>query len=247
MFRCKDSRRLRLRVTAYALDERKGKRMKKKLTLTLGLLLLTVSAVAVVVPVSDLQAWTALSYRNIPANKVSVTNGGLHIVVKQSASPLVYKFDAPLTVSSLHVKARWAGELRIPENAVQGDTNADDSVLKLGVVEAGDRTLNWLQRRIAADWIKQLFRLAPQGTGVGRIHFLSTSQQENQLGSQRVHPLNDLLYETRITYLDKPGAFEMAYQFEQPVVLLGLWISADGDDTGSSFELTIDNITVITD
>ncbi len=79
---------------------------------------------------------------------------------------------------------------------------------------AGDRTLSWLQRFIAANWIKQLFKLAPKGTGVERINFLSTTRQQNLIGTRREHPLNDLLFETRITWLEAQGEFEMEYQFK---------------------------------
>jgi hypothetical protein len=219
--------------------------MKKALV---GVLMMLGSAAAATeIPVSDLQRWTALSYRSIPANTASVEDGNLHISVNESASPLVYKLDEPLAVISLVVKARWSGKLNIPQGAVQGEAGADDFILKLGIVEAGDRTLNWLQRRIAANWIQQLFKLAPKGTGVERINFLSTTQQQKLLGSRRTHPLNDLLYETRVTFLESPGEFEMVYQFEGPVVVLGLWISSDGDDTGSSFDLTIERITLNTE
>jgi hypothetical protein len=219
--------------------------MKKALV---GVLMMLGSAAAATeIPVSDLQRWTSLSFSSIPANTVSVEDGNLHISVNKSASPLVYKLDEPLAVMSLAVKARWSGKLNIPEGAVQGEAGADDFILKLGIVEAGDRTLNWLQRRIAANWIQQLFKLAPKGTGVERINFLSTTQQQKLLGSRRTHPLNDLLYETRVTYLESPGEFEMVYQFEEPVVVLGLWISSDGDDTGSSFDLTIERITLNTE
>ena len=219
--------------------------MKKALV---GVLMMLGSAAAATeIPVSDLQRWTSLSYRSIPANTVSVEDGNLHISVNKSASPLIYKLDEPLAVMSLAVKARWSGKLNIPQGAVQGEAGADDFILKLGIVEVGDRTLNWLQRRIAANWIQQLFKLAPKGTGVERINFLSTTQQQKLLGSRRTHPLNDLLYETRVTYLESPGEFEMVYQFEEPVVVLGLWISSDGDDTGSSFDLTIERITLHTE
>ncbi len=219
--------------------------MKKALV---GVLMLMASAAAATeIAVSDLQRWTSLSYSSIPANTVSVEDGDLRISVNNSASPLIYKLDEPLAIASLAVKARWSGKLNLPQDAVQGEAGADDFILKLGIVEAGDRTLNWLQRRIAADWIQQLFKLAPKGTGVERINFLSTTQQQPLLGSRREHPLNDLLYERRITYLESPGEFEMVYRFEEPVVVLGLWISSDGDDTGSSFELTIGRITLNTE
>ena len=218
-----------------------------KMALVGVLIMLGSAAAATEIAVSDLQRWTSLSFSSIPANTVSVEDGNLHISVNKSASPLVYKLGEPLAVMSLAVKARWSGKLNIPQDAVQGEAGADDFILKLGIVEAGDRTLNWLQRRIAADWIRQLFKLAPKGTGVERINFLSTTQQQNLLGSRRTHPLNDLLYETRIAYLESPGEFEMVYEFEEPVVVLGLWISADGDDTGSSFDLSIERITLSTE
>ena len=216
--------------------------MKKVLLIALALF--AVPSLALDVPVGDLAAWKTLAFRNIAANTVTANDEGLHIAVRKSASPLVYKLEAPLTVMAVTVDASWAGALNLPENTVQGEKGADDFVLKLGVVEAGDRKLNWLQRRIAADWLQQLFKLAPPGTGVRRINFLSTTQQQVLVGSARVHPLNDLLYETRVTYLPSPGEFTMTYRFPEPVDVLGLWISADGDDTASDFDLQIRRITL---
>ena len=219
-----------------------GNRMKK--TLLIALTLIAAPSLAFDVPVADLAAWKVLSFRNIAANTVTVNDGVMNIAVDKSASPLVYKLAAPLTVTAVTVDANWSGALKLPENTVQGEDGADDFVLKLGIVEAGDRKLNWLQRRIAADWLQQLFKLAPPGTGVRRINFLSTTQQQALVGSARVHPLNDLLYETRVTWLPSPGEFTMTYRFPEPVDVLGLWISADGDDTASHFDLQIRRITL---
>lgn len=210
------------------------------------IMLMPLSAAAVDVPVDDLAAWTRLSFNNIPANEVSVDDGALHIAVRNSASPLIYGFDKPLQITGVKVQASWSGELALPEGATEGDKGADDLVLKFGIVESGNQTLNWLQRRIAASWIKELFKLAPKGSGVNRINFLSATQQEALLGTSRVHPLSDLLYESRVVLLDGPGPFELTQQFEEPVETLGLWISADGDDTGSSFDLRIERIELLT-
>lgn len=210
--------------------------------LSLGLLLISLPAVAVEVPVDDLAPWTTLSFNDIRPNEVSISDQAMLIRVRGSASPLIFKLDKPIKITGITVMASWTGELAIPEGAVQGDENADDFVLKFGIVESGDQTLNWIKRRIAADWIKQLFSLAPRGSGVSRINFLSTTQQQELLGSSRTHPLSDLLHETRIVYLDGPGDFQMEQQFAAPAEVLGLWISADGDDTGSTFDLRINSI-----
>ncbi|MEM9401309.1 MAG: hypothetical protein AAGA44_02340 [Pseudomonadota bacterium] len=213
---------------------------------TLGLVLWTVTATAEDVSVDELDAWTVLSFSSIPPNEVSVVDGALSIKVRASASPLIYGFDTPTTLTAITVVGEWQGELRIPDGVVQGDKGADDFVLKFGVVEAGDRRLNFFQRRIAADWIKQLFKLAPKDSGVERINFLSTTQQADQLNNRRTHPLSDLLYEARILHLAEPGRFTMSYEFAEPVETLGLWISTDGDDTGSNFDLRLESITLQT-
>lgn len=219
--------------------------MQKLIALSLSLL--SATAVALDVPVDDLEPWTLLSFNNIPPNEVSVVDGALHIKVRGSASPLIYKFDEPIRISGVTVVANWNGELRIPAGATEGDENADDFVLKFGIVEAGNRRLNWFQRRIAADWIKQLFKLAPKNSGVNRINFLSTTQQQEMLGASRTHPLSDLLYETRVLYLDMPGRFVMTHELPESVESLGLWVSVDGDNTGSNFDLRLERITLRTD
>lgn len=210
------------------------------------LLMIPAAGFALEIPVTDLSRWTVLSFNGIEPNRVSVADGAMQIAVRASASPLIYKLDTPTTISGVTVTGSWSGELRIPEGAIQGDENADDFVFKLGVVESGDRRLNWFQRSIAADWIKQLFQLAPRGSGVNRINFLTATQQPTLVGSARTHPLNDLLYETRVLYLDGPGKIEMRYDFPQPVETLGLWVSVDGDNTGSNFDLRIDHISLHT-
>ena len=218
--------------------------MRKLIVFSLSLL--SATAMALDVPVDDLEPWTVLSFNNIQPNEVSVVDGAMHIKVRGSASPLIYKFDEPTRITGFTVTARWSGELRIPEGAAEGDENADDFVLKFGIVEAGDRRLNWFQRRVAADWIKQLYKLAPKDGGVNRINFLSTTQRQERLGESRTHPLNDLLHETRILYLDAPGPFVMTHEFPAPVEALGLWVSVDGDNTGSNFDLRLERITLRT-
>lgn len=212
------------------------------------LLMFTATATqSIELPLNNPADWESLAYVNITPNKVSINNDALHISVRGSASPLIYKLDQPTYVVGIRVVASWDGKLIIPEGATQGNSGADDFVLKLGIVETGERTLNWFQKRIAADWVKRLYSLAPQGIGVSRINFLSTTQQQSLLGTQRSHPLNNILYENRITLLEEGSEFEMIYQFDEPKAVLGLWISSDGDDTGSNFDLIINNISLQTD
>lgn len=208
---------------------------------------LTVALGTMNVPVDSLQGWSEMAFRNIPQNQVSVSDEGLHIRVQESASPLVYRFDVPVAIRSITVTARWSGELVLPDEAVQGSEDADDFILKVGLVEEGDKTLNWFQRRIAADWILRLHDLAPDGTGIAGINFYSTTQQEELVGTSRIHPLSDLMNEEHVTWIDGAGSFRITKDFATPMRTLGLWLSADGDNTGSSFDLHIDSIEIAAD
>lgn len=214
--------------------------------LVLYLLLCSAAVAAIDVPVNELEPWTVLSFNGIAPNVVAVVDDALEIKVRSSASPLVYPLDEPARVNGVTVIASWSGELNIPEDANEGGKGADDFVLKFGIVESGDRRLNWFQRRIAADWIKELFRLAPEDSGISRINFLSTTQRRDQVGVSRTHPLSDLLHEKRVLYLQQAGPFVMEHVFDEPVETLALWLSVDGDDTGSDFELRIERITLHT-
>jgi hypothetical protein len=127
------------------------------------------------IPLSDLSRWEQLTYNGIQPNTVTAQQDGLHITVRGSASPLIYRLDHPTVVTELQVVASWSGMITLPRMKTQGDEGADDFVLKLGLVEAGDQTLNWVQKRVAANWIKRLHGLAPAGTGINRIHFLTTT------------------------------------------------------------------------
>lgn len=210
-------------------------------------LMLTVPAAALDVPVTDLDRWKTLAYRNIPSNTVTTNGSGMQIAVRESASPLVFRLDAPVALTGITVRASWSGGLQVPEGARQGEADADDFVLKVGLVESGSRTLNWMQQRLAAGWVRELYELAPENSGIERIHFLTTTRQAELVGSSRRHPLSDLLYESRVRHLDAPGEFELSRRFAEPVETLGLWLSADGDDTGSSFDLQIESIRLHTD
>lgn len=196
------------------------------------------------IPLDDAKSWVQLAYRGIPPNSVEFNRGGIHISIDRSASPLIYRLDQPVRLTGFTVEGSWRGRIQIPDGTIQGVNSADDFVMKFGIVAAGDKRLNWFQKRIAAPWILRLYELAPDGSGISNIRFYSTTQQPELLGTSRTHPLSDLIYEERVLHLDSPGSFKLSKSFDEPTETLALWISSDGDDTGSEFEVTIDSITL---
>lgn len=200
-----------------------------------------VLAGAVALPLQQTENWQLLEYNRLNANDVTFTREGMMVKVDQSASPIIYPLDKPKSVSRVTVAGNLSNLLNLPSNT-QGQKGHDDFSLKVGLVVAGDKTLNPLQKLVSAKWIKRLFDLAPPGTGVDRIYFLNAVQEKNLLGQQRQHPLSDLIYENNVWLLDQSGDFSLSYELESPQEVIAVWLSIDGDDTRSRYTTTINSL-----
>ncbi len=190
------------------------------------------------------QNWQSLHYKNIRANTVNQIEEGFEIEINSSASPLIYVLDEPQTVQEITVLGMMGQLPVIPKGMQQGDQGADDFPFRLGLVLAGDKTLNFAEKLIAPQWVKTLYDLAPAGTGVDHVHFLNLANQGNTLSwKQRNHPHSKGLFkETIVKKIAPDEQFDLRYSLPQPVKVLALWISSDGDDTASQYSLTLNSI-----
>ena len=58
-------------------------------------------------------------------------------------------------------------------------------------------------------------------------------------------PYPYLIHETIALVLAKEGSFELSRSYENSLPpSLGIWIGADGDDSGSNFEVTIEKLQI---
>jgi hypothetical protein len=195
------------------------------------------------VPVGTEDGWRVLSYRDIPAHDVSFDKGALTISVRRSASPLVYRLPEPVDADTLLVRGRVDGTLDLPAD-VQGKEGFDDYVLRVGVVLSGSRRPSVLQRLFAPEWLKTLFGLAPDGGGISEVQFFNVASDAAHIGRSRRHPLNDLLLEHVVTVPDAEGVFVIDVAIDSPERVIALWLSADGDDTDSTFTVRVERIAI---
>ncbi|MGH8721954.1 MAG: hypothetical protein ACREU4_08215, partial [Burkholderiales bacterium] len=150
------------------------------------------AADALVVPLTEQAKWQVLQYSRLPPHRIRFSGAGLEMGVDSSAMPLIHPLPRTVRVTGFRVKGRIEGTLRVPADR-QGEENFDDYTFRLGLVEPGERSLNFLQRQFAASWVRKLFELAPKGGGISRIHFFNLGTHEKQIGRQRQHPLSDLI------------------------------------------------------
>ena len=193
---------------------------------------------ALAIPTQSLDQWTQLKFSKIPANQVSVDGGQLTVSVKSSASPLVYKLPQIHVVSGFDFEMSWAGTL--PTESA--DAFSEDYPFRLGLVATGEKTLSRLQRLVAADWVKKLFDLSPPGVGLDKIYFYNLSQNKNRVGTSRAHPKTELMNEFVFASLSTENRYVL--RLDKPIKVAALWLSIDGDDTGSDYSVRIKNLSL---
>ena len=192
------------------------------------------------VPVHDSAGWENLHYRRLAANQVEFTPGGVRIMVRASASPLIYPLSAPRRVSKASVRLRVSGTLATPPDGEKWD---EDSRFRLGFVVSGDKRLSVWSKAAAPAWVKRLFSLAPKNGGIDRIVFLMLGRSPAKVGDTRRHPSSELIEERIAWSVDKEkGELKLDAVLDPPLAASALWISVDGDDTRSSYEVLVESI-----
>jgi hypothetical protein len=191
----------------------------------------------VTVPLEE-SKWTALSFNNIPQNKLNFSDNKIKVSVQSSASPLVYKLDTPIDVNSFSVQLKIDG--RMNESSEESKFE-EDSYYRMGLVVLGENKLGALGRAFAPKWVLKLFELAPEGVGLDKIYFYNLGNNKKLLNKERIHPSSKYMFE-RIIEIVKEDQIQFKYEPEKPLKTAALWISIDGDQTKSTFNVEIQKI-----
>ncbi|MBY0386147.1 hypothetical protein K2X05_13390 [bacterium] len=168
---------------------------------------------------------------------------GLLIKIDKSASPLIYKLPQTEKIIQVEVEGKIvSGELKLKNNSQQGIKSDDDFIFRLGLVAEGSKKLNWLQRKASPAWIQRLHEIAPKDKGIDAIYFLEVAQDKSLISRKRSHPLSDLMKEEIVTSLELDGSFRFTKTLDAALPVAGLWISSDGDDSKSKYQVLITKI-----
>lgn len=199
---------------------------------------------ALVVPVQNSLHWEQETYSHVPPNKVSFSRDGVLVQVNKSASPLIYAFDSAKKVIGFHVRGEFRGLPKLEDVQQQGKKRFDDYALRVGFVVPGDKRLGGLEKIFAPAWVAHLFSKVPDGRGLSHIQFFNATQNPSQVGTERTHPSSELIHESFFTHIEHDGNFDYAYSFAESLDASALWISIDGDDTKSTFDVLISSLEI---
>jgi len=199
---------------------------------------------AMLIPIQTPENWSLQSYSSISKNEVNFSERGVLVKVNSSASPLIFPFKEKARLEGFKISGEFRGLPKLGDPSRQGDKGFDDFPLRVGFVVSGKNKLGGFQKLVAKDWVRRLFSLAPEGEGIDKILFFNITQDVHQVGTERVHPMSEFIHETFIDSVTEKGHFNYNYTFKVPIAVLAIWISIDGDDTKSAFDVLINSLDV---
>jgi len=192
----------------------------------------------------DPGGWRELTFDGVPSNRVEFGDDSLTITVEESASPLVRLHEGPPRIRRVIVSGRVEGSLRVEPGELP-DRGFEDALLRVGAITRGEKRLNVLQRRLAPGWLRRLDELLGDRTGgIGEIPCALLVPHAEWVGESKRNPRVDLFHDRMAAAPDEDGAFRMVLELEDAPAVRGLWLQADGDDTGSSFRVRVDEIEI---
>lgn len=193
---------------------------------------------AMVIPTTNLTDWKIEQFSRVPKNEITASAKGLLIRINGSAGPLIYPLKTKAMISGFKVTGEFLGLPKFTKPSLQGEKGFDDYPLRLGFVVPGDKKLSGFKKAFAAQWVKRLYEQV-NGTGLDSVRFYNVTQNSKQVGQTRIHPASDLFQEEFFAEVERSGPFSYEFQFKQPIETVAVWISIDGDDTKSAFDVLI--------
>jgi hypothetical protein len=205
----------------------------------------------VAIPMGTADGWLELKFSKITPNVIERSETGTVIKVNGSASPLIHGFGKITPVNGIAAEIEITGKLNQLESWKEFE---EDSLLRIGLVAEGPEKLGTMGSLFAPDWVKRMFALAPKGHGLDKIYFYSITSRNELLGKSRQHPKSKFMHEEYVflapipagestdTAATKPVSMSISKKFATPIAAAGIWLSIDGDDSKSKFEIKIKSL-----
>lgn len=155
--------------------------------------------------------------------------------VEASASFLFQPFDAPRRVQTLSFSWRVkSGSLPPKTVASESEKSGDDAPVRIGLLISGKAPLIPF---FAPSWIKAV-RDHAKLPADDLIFVVAGSK--HPAGSVWPSPYDQALrLIAPVEQPDRDGWTKASHTFDPPLSVVGLWIMADGDDTGSRFDAEV--------
>ncbi len=202
----------------------------------IGALLVIASALAIDMNPADFQPVT---FGKIPPTVYERSGDSLKMTVVKSSSFLLKPFEAERAVSSVSFEWQSQGELHVKDAAAEKTKEGDDGHLKICLMISGKAPLVPF---FASAWVKAVRDAMKLPADRLRCLIVGTKAK---VGEKWPSPYDDSIELVAVDGPDEGKGWRRAdAKFDQPLRIVGVWIMADGDDTGSEFTTRLRDLTL---
>lgn len=189
--------------------------------------------------------WHALQFRSLPPIRSSVQGGKIRLEVNSSAGGLVRRLPKETRVKTLVATGSVQGALKADADRLW-EKGHEDAYLRVGLIVAGGRPLGTLERLLAPAWICTMDDvLCADGRAPSAIRNHLLVPHAAWIGQQRPNPNLKQLVDHIVATPGADGRFTLRVELPETLELVGLWLMADGDDSGSTFTVEVDSLELI--
>lgn len=195
-----------------------------------SLLAASLACVAEPVPLHE-SGFEHIHFRRIQPNAVSFEQDSIRFDVNRSASFLLLAFDDIKTVRTVSFEWKADGMLNKSSAAQEKTRKGDDAWLRVGLVISGEPDL--VPEPLLPRWVIKV-RDSLRHTSDRMIYLVPNAL--NSPGETWRSPFSDNITMISVgSVQEADGWHSVRYRLDQPQRIVGLWLMADGDNTGSVF------------
>ena len=177
------------------------------------------------------QNFAQITFKNIPPTQYHFNADGLAIKVDRSASGLIHAFKTPVKMTGFMALLKHEGKLLIQSAAQEQSKAGDDSYLRIGLIIKGpERTIPFF----APSWVKQIRQHL--NSGFKRVIYYHVDSK-NKPGSHWLSPYtSEITIKSIASQSSKTAYRKLNETFDKPLLVVGIIIMSDGDNTKSKFQ-----------
>jgi len=190
--------------------------------------------------VLDKNNFEHIHFKRIKPNQVRFKDDAINFDVNKSASFLLLAFDDIRSIRT--VSFQWNADGMLNKNSIEHEKSrkGDDAWLRVGLIIEGQ--LDHVPEPLLPRWMKQVRQTLKHE--FSKMVYLIPDALHTP-GDTWKSPFSSDVDMISVDSRDMDGAWKQAsYEFTKPQQVVGLWIMADGDNTGSIFESRLRNLVV---
>ena len=213
--------------------------LMRMLTMFSLLLLLSVQLNAEQI-VLDKQNFEHIHFKRIKPNRVEFNRDAIHFDVNRSASFLLLAFNDVKNIRTVTFQWNAAGMLNKDSVEHEKTRKGDDAWLRVGLIIKGQP--EHVPEPLLPRWMKQVRQTLKHQSS--KMVYLIPDAMHTP-GETWKSPFSSDVDMISVGSTNMDGVWKQtSYEFAMPQQAVGLWIMADGDNTGSIFQSQLRNLVI---